>query len=87
MRGCYECDCPNSPCVFASDSLGYVPKVSIGFCGIVDPFLCWGITSDTSFVTLLLWLMGVCPLMMDFVTSWTGIAEPMPVIFVQPALS
>ena len=47
-------------CVLLPILWGMYPEVSIGFCGIVDPFLCWGITSDTSFVTLLLWLMGEC---------------------------
>lgn len=45
-------------CVLLLILCGMYPEVSIGFCGIVDSFLCWGITSDTSFMTLLLWLMG-----------------------------
>lgn len=87
-RGCYECDCPNSPLCLASDSLGYAPRSVrrlLWYCGsfslLGNHF--WYFICDSSALAH----GRVCPLMMDFVTSWTAIAEPMPVIFVQPALS
>lgn len=69
-RCCYECDCTNSPLCPASDSLGYVPRSVhrllwyCGFFSLLENHFWVPCPSDTSFVTLLLWLTGAC------VSSW-----------------